>query len=383
MTDNDDKIQQFITVTGAEADRATFFLESSNWDIDSAVSRFLDGDMPPEDDDIQTIEDSPPPQPPLSTAAGTGGSQSIKAKPKPRTKANSRFGTLKTLDTSSDDDEEDGQAFYAGGSEHSGQQVLGPSKKKKDFVADIFKSVKDNGVEVVDSDVAGGPSSGNRFFRGTGYKLGASDNDTEVVGGPESSTGRPAVTEVSMKLWREGFSVDDGPFRSYSDPANRDFMESVRRGEIPMELRQGATEINLSMEDHRGEAYKGPAGGKGVKAFTGTGHTLGNPTPPTVGAPDVVDQPINEAHAREVIALDPEQPTTNLQIRLADGTRLLGEFNHEHTVAQVRLYILAARPQYETRPFSLLSTFPSRVLEETQTIKDAGILNSAIMQKLN
>lgn len=40
-------------------------------------------------------------------------------------------------------DEESGQAFYAGGSEHSGQQVLGPPKKKADMIAKLFKSAKE------------------------------------------------------------------------------------------------------------------------------------------------------------------------------------------------------------------------------------------------
>lgn len=66
----------------------------------------------------------------------------VKVKPKPRPKANSRFATLHTLETSSSDEEE-GQAFYAGGSENSGQQVLGPSKKKKDIVSEMFKSVQE------------------------------------------------------------------------------------------------------------------------------------------------------------------------------------------------------------------------------------------------
>lgn len=46
-----------------------------------------------------------------------------------------------TKDQSSD--EEEGQAFYAGGSEHSGQQVLGPGKKKNSFVAAMFRSVQE------------------------------------------------------------------------------------------------------------------------------------------------------------------------------------------------------------------------------------------------
>lgn len=63
------------------------------------------------------------------------------SKPKQRSKnTTSKFATVHTLNTSSDDDEE-GQAFYAGGSEHSGQQVLGPPRKN--IVADMFKSVQE------------------------------------------------------------------------------------------------------------------------------------------------------------------------------------------------------------------------------------------------
>ena len=62
--------------------------------------------------------------------------------PKPKSKTtNSNFATLNSLVSSSDEEDEEGQAFYAGGSEHSGQQVLGPSKKK-DIVSGVFKSVQ-------------------------------------------------------------------------------------------------------------------------------------------------------------------------------------------------------------------------------------------------
>jgi UBX domain-containing protein 1 len=56
----------------------------------------------------------------------------------------SRFGTVAGLNRNDgSSDEEEGQAFYAGGSEHSGQQVIGPGKKKKDIVAEMFKSVQE------------------------------------------------------------------------------------------------------------------------------------------------------------------------------------------------------------------------------------------------
>lgn len=58
---------------------------------------------------------------------------------------NFRFGTIASLQqqtNSGSSDEEDGQAFYAGGSRTSGQQVLGP-RKKKDIAAEMFKSAQE------------------------------------------------------------------------------------------------------------------------------------------------------------------------------------------------------------------------------------------------
>lgn len=94
------------------------------------------------------------------------------AKPKPR------FGTLNDLQaTDSSSEEEEGQAFYAGGSEHSGQQVLGPGKKKKDIIGDMFKSCQEQSI-ATDPPKIGGQQRPNTF-RGTGYKLGQTSSDSE------------------------------------------------------------------------------------------------------------------------------------------------------------------------------------------------------------
>lgn len=54
-----------------------------------------------------------------------------------------RFATVQSLQQSQvSSDEEEGQAFYAGGSRNSGQQILGPPKKR-DIVADMFKAVQE------------------------------------------------------------------------------------------------------------------------------------------------------------------------------------------------------------------------------------------------
>ncbi|KAJ8945212.1 hypothetical protein NQ314_009281 [Rhamnusium bicolor] len=363
MSDQAEKIAQFTAITGANEDRAKFYLDSSAWQVEVAIARYYENDG----DDVELVEDSP-----QGTPTEPQGSPVI-SKPKPKTKT-SNFATINTITTSSDEEEE-GQAYYAGGSEHSGQQVLGPPKKR-DIVADMFKSVHEHGVEILEP---GASSSSSRAFKGTGYKLGQDNNDTEVIpGAPEPSP--PA--EVTLRLWQNGFSVNDGELRSYNDPSNKEFLDSIRRGEIPQELRQGTTEVHLAMEDHRMETFKSSQKRRITKAFQGHGYTLGSPAPVVVGASSEEDKPANEARAKDLLKIDSSKPTTNLQIRLADGTRLVGQFNLEHTVGEVRNFIQAARPQYQTQAFNLLSSYPSRILDDAQTLQAAGLQNASIMQKL-
>lgn len=143
-----------------------------------------------------------------------------------------------------------------------------------------------------------------------------------------------------LKLWKDGFSVDDGELRAYADPRNKDFLNSIRRGEIPQELRQESPEViifylfinfepinfllirvlifyvliyskvHVCMEDRRMESFVATKEKRQLKAFSGQGHTLGSPTPATVGAPMPEDQSVNEAHARANLRLDTNQPVT-------------------------------------------------------------------------
>lgn len=102
----------------------------------------------------------------------------------------------------------------------------------------IMSAFSRHGVEILEPNAA---SSSNRSFRGTGYKLGRENEETEVV--PGAAVPKPPA-EVTLRLWRDGFSVDDGELREYADPANTEFLNSIRRGEIPQELRQGTTEVS-------------------------------------------------------------------------------------------------------------------------------------------
>lgn len=97
-----------------------------------AIARYYENADEDDDDPIEVVPDT------LKEPESTSKSVSVN-KPKPSLRS-SNFATINTLTTSSD--EEEGQAYYAGGSEHSGQQVLGPPKKR-DIVADMFKSVQE------------------------------------------------------------------------------------------------------------------------------------------------------------------------------------------------------------------------------------------------
>ena len=57
-------------------------------------------------------------------------------------------------------------------------------------------------------------------------------------------------------MWKDGFSVDGGPLRRYDDPANKQFLDEITQGRLPMELRALGTEVNVSMEDRRKDDYE-------------------------------------------------------------------------------------------------------------------------------
>uniref|UniRef100_A0A8D8V109 NSFL1 cofactor p47 n=1 Tax=Cacopsylla melanoneura TaxID=428564 RepID=A0A8D8V109_9HEMI len=395
MSDQQNLITQFIEITGVEESRAKFYLESSGWDLNLATASFFEGDadeggprsvesLPQSDNDEQ---DTPPP------AIHFHGPGSSKPKTKSKEKkpaSKPKFGTIASLkdqDDDDDSDEEEGQKFYAGGSTHSGQQVIGPGKKKKDFVAEMFKSVQEQGPDILaDPQTSSGRGGSSHQFGGTGYRLGQTDNDTQVIVAPGSSNNQERQIEITLKLWKEGFSINDGELRAYTDPANAEFLSSIKRGVVPTELLRDAKggEIHMSMVDNRHETYVAPK--PQVKPFCGQGHTLGSPVPTTIGQTKVFDEKdrlANENAAKESVQVNSSEPTTSIQIRLSDGSRLIGTFNHTHTLNDVRSYINTARPQYETSDYGLMTAFPSKELtDNSQTVKNAGILNAAIIQKL-
>lgn len=385
MADREELVKQFSDVTGATEDRAKFYLEAANGELQVALSSFYEGDNEgerpaiPVDDDDDSDDDNVP----MDSVHLSRSDAKSKAKKAPKS---NKFATLASLnDSSSEDEEEQGQAFYAGGSERSGQQVLGPPKKNpiKDYVSEIFRSAQQGNLETYDSEA----SSSSSLYVGTGYRLGQTDNDHQAIPDRQRGSGRETDHNhevVTLTLWRQGFSINDGELRRYEDPANKEFFESIMRGEIPAELRsKGPTMIHLDLKDNRHEDYVKRSAP--FRAFGGSGQTLGSPAPNVVESASAAagNSEENEKKATSSLQVDESQPTTNLQIRLADGSRLSARFNQSHTIDNVRQYITNARPQYATQNFALMTTFPPKELADgSQSLKDAGLLNAAIMQRM-
>ncbi|XP_006003229.1 NSFL1 cofactor p47 [Latimeria chalumnae] len=369
MAAQGESVSQFQAVTGVEEERARFFLESAGWDLQLALANFFEDGG---DDDIVTL---PPPAPSSGFRTAAPSSQRVTS-----------FRDL-MHEEEEDDEEDEGQRFYAGGSERSGQQIVGPPKKKSpnELVEDLFKGAKDHGAVVVDKSARSpGESSKTKPFAGGGYRLGATPEEQSTY---VSDARRPELGQdvhIVLKLWKNGFSLDDGELRSYQDPSNAQFLEFIRRGEIPVELRRMARggQVSVDMEDHRDEDFV-KSKNSAFRAFAGEGQKLGSATPQVMSSGSPTQQAANEAKASCSIAVSDAEPVTNIQIRLADGGRLIQKFNHSHRVRDVRQFILDARPGMAAVSFVLMTTFPNKELtDEDQTLKEANLLNAVIVQQL-
>jgi UBX domain-containing protein 1 len=288
-------VQYFIDVTGLNRERTEFFLQAANWDlqvsfsfvvfffiknflnlisllIKAALSSFYEAQEDEAGGNVAGGE--------REVASAQQPTLPVLEKPTGKSTEKPKFATLKNLESSSsdEDDDEKGQTFYAGGSEHSGQQIVGPPRKNpiRDMVSDIFRSAHSGNMETFDpADVPGaaGSSRGPRFS-GMGYRLGETSDDTVAVNtGPNREKSDSDADVKVIKVYRQGFTVDDGELRSYEDPKNKEFFECIMRKEIPAEFRKpGSRMVHLNVEDHLHDEYvkKAPR----FQAFTGSGHTL-------------------------------------------------------------------------------------------------------------
>jgi len=108
----------------------------------------------------------------------------------------------------------------------------------------------------------------------------------------------------------------------------------------PRELYKDAegAEVHLDMEDHRDEDFEAPKAP--YKLYNSEGYMLGSPTPKVVSNATPNEKVSNEETAKKNLNLDESKPTTQVQIRLSDGSRIVIKANQTHKVSDLRQYIL-------------------------------------------
>ncbi|KAF8687828.1 hypothetical protein HU200_042768 [Digitaria exilis] len=424
-------VESFCGITSAPPGEAAFYLESHNWDLESAVRSYYDS----VEGDAGAEAAAADPAPPLPTPPADGGGADSededyvgggagdededdedyigddgdddedaavvsataeaeeRRRPSKRQKkshdargasgsraggrSNGRgnvrtFSDLRGGKRGAGSDEDSGEddewapppEYYTGG-EKSGMVVRDRSKRKNN-ADEVFKQAKKKGAKQ-------GPFEGrrrsSRNFTGTGRLL---TGETVQRDAPQP----PEEIVHNIYFWSNGFTVNDGPLRSFDDPENASFLESIKNSDCPTELEpaDGKSKVNVNLVRKEEESTE-PV--KRAAPFQGERRTLVPPSDDNTSSAAAS----STATAPRTITVDDSLPSTSLQIRFADGSRLVARFNTSHTISDVRAFIDATRP--EASEYTLQAGFPPKPLEDaTKTIEEAGLANSVIIQSV-
>lgn len=370
-------IDQFMSITGADAQTARFFLNAANNNQDEAVSTFFEtgGILPPSAPTAPAAARSAPqPQPPAVTPSPA---------PSRARAANSSIATLGGLRPDQDDDDDDAANNYYAGGEKSGQMIQDP--RKRDEAAGSSSRDNDAPSDIAEAIFerarARGPRTdeerrqfGEQNFTGAGYRLGDDIAAREPQTRP-TVVGRRNITR-NLTFYANGFTIDEGELRGYDDPNNERFLADVNRGVVPREMEEpGVGDVSITLIDKKGETYVAPK--KKIVPFSGSGQRL---TSAASSSSAPVGE-VNAAAASNTLSVDESRPVTSVQIRLSDGTRLVARVNEDSNVGQLRNFVRSSRPG--VGDFTLSTTFPRVLLnDDEKTIKDAGLKGAVVVQTL-
>uniref|UniRef100_A0A8C5S455 UBX domain protein 2A n=1 Tax=Laticauda laticaudata TaxID=8630 RepID=A0A8C5S455_LATLA len=236
-----------------------------------------------------------------------------------------------------------------------------------------------------------------------------------------------AKADTIITLWKNGFTVNDGELRSYTDVANQRFLDSIKKGELPFELQKicDKEEVDVKVDDKKDELYTS------LKAvfhpFSGAGYRLGSATPRIISK---VKKKVEGTEKRKpTLVLNNSEPITRIQIWLADGARIVQNFNISHRlhtkskhqnfweilhqnnccgkifmlglvcfafveeataaiqitvrISHVRDFIIDYQRHQERRSFTLTTSLPFReLLNESLTLEEANLKNAVVVQRL-
>ena len=149
---------------------------------------------------------------------------------------------------------------------------------------------------------------------------------------------QPGEDEISIKitLWKNGFCVDDGEFRDYDEPQNKQFMTDIRANRVPQEIFQKTRgkPVAVNLDDKSGEDYRPPTPPSYV-AFSGEGVKMSDTTSSAA-------EPINMS--QDGPPFDESQPTCMIQVRFHNGQTKKITMNTESPVSLLHEFVMMAAP---------------------------------------
>jgi UBX domain-containing protein 1 len=177
--------------------------------------------------------------------------------------------------------------------------------------------------------------------------------------------------KLKLKIYKNGFILNDGEFRDIKDPINKKFMDEVGKGYIPNELvKKGYNDLGVEMEDNRDRNYEPPKEEKKFQAFTGLGKSISSVN--TQGL--YVDK-------NATSNVDRSRPTCKVNIRLFNGEVVSEDFNLNQTLQDVINFV---KKKSGSNNFSLLDGFPPRPLTDYyKTIQELHLEGSLLTQRIN
>ncbi|KAF8804185.1 SEP-domain-containing protein [Phlegmacium glaucopus] len=311
----------------------------------------------------------------------------------------SRFGGPHDDDDDDEDENKEGESWFAGG-ERSGLSIENPDRQRGipggNMVRDLLRRAAQAGPPPE------APPRSSSAFTGGGHTLGSDEVESSYIPDTTSEGIEEETVIRHLTFWRNGFQVEDGELMRYDDPAHAGVLEAMNAGHAPPSITDAlpGQHVELRLAKRITEDYVPP---KGTQVFSGSGHRLGAVVPdfspraessstsmpgtfPVSGAAPTRSTAQSSNTDRDSIStrfeVDQSLPTTSIQIRLADGTRMVCRMNLTHTVLDIRNFINASRPENLIRPYTIGTTFPNRVLDDnTATIEGAGLINSVVVQR--
>ncbi|KAG9044809.1 hypothetical protein FS837_007520 [Tulasnella sp. UAMH 9824] len=298
----------------------------------------------------------------------------------------------------SEDDEEEDDTQEG---ERCGISVENPDRPARsgglNTVRDILRKAAEGGPP---PEPTGGQTNSRAFFGG-GNVLGSDELPSQYVPDPTTSPAEGAGDQMETAIreitfWRTGFTIQDGPLMQYDDPNNAEILRSINSGNAPPSILnvQVGQPVELRVSRRLNEDYVPPP--KRFNAFEGQGNRLGSALPVGVAPSASSQQPPgafpsggnasgagqDRSSLTTKFEVDMSAPTTSVQIRLADGTRLVARMNLTHTVGDIRGFINASSPGQSSTPYTINTTFPNKVLDDDSiTIEQAKLQNSVIVQR--